>query len=178
MTFQIRYTGNPGSLIPAVRQLVKQIDPNLPVYDIRTLAEQIERTQLNQEMLFASFATAFGAVALFLVCVGLYGVMSYNVVRRIHEIGIRIALGARTTDVRLMVMRETLVLIITGVGLGVAVALVLTRRIQAMLFGLTADDPMTFATVIALLAGIAAFAGYMPARRASKVDPMVALRYE
>src|SRR5262249_4873699 len=151
MTFQIRFSGNPAALIPAVRQLVKQVDPNLPVHDIRTLEEQIERTQLTQEMLFASFATAFGVVALFLVCVGLYGVMSYNVVRRIHEIGIRIALGARTRDVRLMVMRETLLLIISGVGLGLAVALALTHRIQAMLFGLAPDDPITFAMVVGLL---------------------------
>src|SRR5262249_23504349 len=108
VTFEIRFTDSTRALIPAFRNGVRQIDSNLPVYDIRTLDEQISRTQLSQETLFANFASAFGAVALFLVCVGLYGVMSYGVARRTHEIGIRIALGAKISNVRLMVMRETL----------------------------------------------------------------------
>jgi predicted permease len=178
MTFQIRFTGASRSLIPAFRDAVKQVDSNLPIYDIRTLDEQIDRTQLSQEILFSNFASVFGAAALFLVCVGLYGVTSNNVVRRTHEIGIRIALGAKTSNVCTMIMRETLLVVFAGVGLGLAGALTLTNRIQSMLFGLTPNDPITVSMAIAALVGVAAFAGYLPARRASKVDPIVALRYE
>jgi len=178
MTFQIRFTGASHALIPAFRNVVKQVDSNLPVYDIRTLEEQVDRTQLSQAILFANFASAFGAVALFLVCVGLYGVTSYNVARRTHEIGIRIALGAKTSNVRTMVMQEILFLVLVGVGLGLAGALTLTNKIQTMLFGITPNDPMTVAMAIAVLVGVAAFSGYLPARRASKVDPLIALRYE
>jgi ABC-type antimicrobial peptide transport system permease subunit len=178
MTFQIRFTGPSRALIPAFHNVVKQVDSNLPVYDIRTLEEQVDRTQLSQAILFANFASAFGAVALFLVCVGLYGVTSYNVARRTHEIGIRIALGAKTSTVRTMVMQEILFLVLVGVGLGLAGALTLTNKIQTMLFGITPNDPMTVSMAIAVLVGVAAFSGYLPARRASKVDPMIALRYE
>jgi predicted permease len=178
MTFQIRFTDAARALIPAFRNVVKQVDSNLPVYDIRTLEEQVDRTQLSQAILFANFASAFGAVALFLVCVGLYGVTSYNVARRTHEIGIRIALGAKTSTVRTMVMQEILFLVLVGVGLGLAGALTLTNKIRTMLFGITPNDPMTVFMAIAVLVGVAAFSGYLPARRASKVDPMIALRYE
>jgi predicted permease len=178
MTFQIRFTGTSRGLIPAFRNVVKQVDSNLPVYDIRTLEEQVDRTQLSQAILFANFASAFGVVALFLVCVGLYGVTSYNVARRTHEIGIRIALGAKTSNVRTMVMQELFFLVLAGVGLGLAGALILTSKIQTMLFGITPNDPMTVSVAIAVLVGVAAFSGYLPARRASKVDPMIALRYE
>jgi ABC-type antimicrobial peptide transport system permease subunit len=129
-------------------------------------------------MLFANFAGAFGSTALFLVCVGLYGVVSYSVARRTHEIGIRMALGAQGSNVRMMVLRETLLLISAGVVLGVAAVVSLMPRIQSMLFGLPPNDPTTLAIAIGLMAGLAAFAGYVPARRASRVDPLTALRYE
>jgi ABC-type antimicrobial peptide transport system permease subunit len=117
-------------------------------------------------------------LALLLACIGLYGIMSYAVVRRTNEIGIRMALGAQRGNVLWLVLKETFSLIIIGVTIGLCAALGTTRLISSMLFGLTATDPVTIAVAIFLLVAVAAFAGYLPARRASRVDPMVALRYE
>jgi predicted permease len=176
-TFAVRTAGDPSALVPAIRETVKQVDSNLPIYDIRTQEEQIQLT-LVRERLFANFASAFGALALFLVCVGLYGVMSYNVMRRTHEIGIRMSLGAKPSKVLGMVMRETLLLVIGGVALGLALALALTRRIESVLFGLEPNDPVIIGIAILVIVATAAFSGYLPARRASRVDPMEALRYQ
>jgi predicted permease len=178
MTFQARFDGDYAELIPAIREIARQVDPNLAVYDFTTLEELIERTQLTQERLFAGFATVFAAVALFLVCVGLYGVVSYNVARRTHEIGIRMAIGARAADVRAMVLRETLVVLVAGGVIGVVAALFATRQLASMLFGLASADPATIVGAVAVLGAVAALAGYLPARRASRIDPLTALRYE
>lgn len=178
MTFQLRFDGDHERLIPAIREIARQVDPDLAVYDFTTLEALIDRTQLAQERLFAGFASAFGAVALFLVCVGLYGTVSYDVARRTHEIGIRMAVGARGADVRAMVMRETVVVLVVGGALGLLGALIATRQLASMLFGLAPADPLTLGTSVAVLGAVAATAGYLPARRAACVDPLAALRHE
>jgi predicted permease len=177
MTFQVRFTGEPNALISKIREVVRQVDSNVPIFEIRPMNDQLDRV-LSQSRLFANFGAAFGVLALFLVCVGLYGTMSYSVTRRTHEIGIRLALGAKRSDVRLMVMRETLVLVAFGMTLGLAGAFALAQQIQSLLFGLQPNDPTTIGVAVGVMTLIAALAGYLPARRASKVDPVVALRYE
>ena len=178
MTFQLRFDGNQERLIPAIREIARQVDPDLAVYDFTTLEALIDRTQLAQERLFAAFASAFGAVALFLVCVGLYGVVSYNVARRTHEIGIRMAVGARAADVRAMVMRETVVVLVAGVVVGLIGAFLATRQLASMLFGLAPADPPTLGAAVAVLSAVAGAAGYLPAQRAARIDPLAALRHE
>jgi predicted permease len=176
-SFTVRADGDPASLVASIRQEARTLDPSVPLYGIRTMTEQIERS-LSQERLIATLATFSGLLALLLVCVGLYGVISYRVVRRTGEIGIRMALGAQQSDVLWMVTRETLSLILIGVAIGLPVALAATRLITSLLFGLSPTDPFTISSATFLLTVVCAFAGYLPARRASRVDPMAALRYE
>jgi ABC-type antimicrobial peptide transport system permease subunit len=163
--------------IPAVRHAVQSIDPNLPLSNVRTQVEQIDQT-LFQERLFAKLSSFFGLLALILACIGLYGIMSYAVARRTNEIGIRMALGARREDILRKVLREAFVLVFAGMAIGIPIALGALRLISSMLFGLKPTDPVTLAGATAFMLAVAAFAGYLPARRASRVDPMVALRYE
>src|SRR5262249_47586769 len=127
---------------------------------------------------FARLSSFFGLLALLLVCIGLYGMMSYGVARRTNEIGIRMALGSQRGDVIWMVMRETLLLVIIGVVIGLAASLAANRLIESMLYGLTPNDPTTILLAMLLMTSVAAFAGYLPARRASLIDPLAALRYE
>lgn len=138
---------------------------------------QIDQT-LFQERLFAKLSSFFGLLALVLACVGLYGIMSYAVARRTNEIGIRMALGAERHNILAMVMRETLIMVALGVAIGVPAALAATRVISSMLYDLKPTDPLTITVSASVMITVAAFAGYLPARRASRVDPMVALRYE
>jgi len=133
---------------------------------------------LTQERFIAQLGSAFSLFALLLACVGLYGVMSYAVTRRTNEIGIRMALGARGDDVVRMVMKETMLLVAIGMAIGIGAALETTRLISTLLFGLTPNDPATIAAAALLMTFVAAFAGYLPARRAARVDPMTALRCE
>jgi ABC-type antimicrobial peptide transport system permease subunit len=133
---------------------------------------------LVQERMFATLSSFFGVLALLLVCIGLYGVMSYGVARRTNEIGIRIALGATAPRVIRMVMRETMLVAGIGVAIGLGAAVSTTRLVATMLFGLAPTDPLTVTFAVALMIGVAALAGYIPARRAARVDPMIALRYE
>jgi predicted permease len=177
VTFQVRAGGDVTALIPFVREAVRQIDSNLPIWDVKTQHEQIDQT-LRQEYLFANFSSAFGLVAALLVSVGLYGLMSYNVVRRTHEIGIRMALGAQRVRIFGLVMRESLFLALAGVLIGLVAGLGLIRTLTSMLYGLTPHDPLTITIAVTFIVIIAAIAGYLPARRAARVDPMVALRYE
>jgi ABC-type antimicrobial peptide transport system permease subunit len=141
------------------------------------MVEHINQS-LSQERVIATLAAFFAMLALLLVCVGLYGVMSYIVVGRTREIGIRMALGARRPGVVWMVFRESLILTLLGVGCGLAAALAGARFLSSLLFGVTPTDPSTIVVVIGVMVGVTALAGYLPAKLASRVDPMVALRYE
>jgi len=175
--YEVRTAGNPMNWAPAIRQAVQKLDKNVPLSRIKTQTEQIDETILN-ERLFAKLTSFFGLLALGLACVGLYGTMSYAVVRRTSEFGIRMALGAQKSRVLEMVLRESLLLVAVGIAMGLPVAFAATRLVKSFLFGLTPTDPLTLWGSTLLLAAVAAIAGYLPARRAARVDPLVALRYE
>ncbi len=177
MTVYVRTTGEPNQLITSVRAKLRELDANLPIYAMRTMDEQISNS-LATERMIASLSTVFGFVATALAIIGLYGVMSYSVAQRTREIGIRMALGAVQGKVVWMVMREVLRLIVVGVAVGVPAALALTRVVKSQLYGLEAHDPWTLGLATGLLAMVACLAGYVPALRASRLDPMKALRYE
>jgi predicted permease len=177
MTVYLRTVMDPNQLIPAVRSKVRDLDPNLPIYALRTTEVQINNS-LSTERMIASLSAVFGFLATLLAVIGLYGVMAYTVAQRTREVGIRMALGAARANVIWMVMREVLLLVAIGVIVGVIAALALTRVVQSQLFGLTPHDPLTLALATAALAFVACAAGYIPALRASRLDPMAALRYE
>jgi predicted permease len=177
MTVYIRTAVDPNLLMPAVRQKVRELDPNLPIYGLRTTETQINNSLVTERMI-ASLSTVFGFLATMLAVIGLYGVMSYTVAQRTREIGIRMALGAEQGKVVWMVMREVLRLIGIGVVAGIPAALALTRVVESQLFGLTGHDPRTLGISTVALTVVACAAGYIPALRASRLDPMKALRYE
>ena len=177
MTIYVRTAGEANQLMSSVRARMRELDANVPIYKMRTMEEQISNS-LATERMIASLSTVFGFVATVLAIIGLYGVMSYSVAQRTREIGIRMALGAEQGKVIGMVMREVVTLIAIGIGVGVPAALVLTRVVKSQLYGLEAHDPWTLGLATGLLAMVACAAGYLPALRASRVDPMKALRYE
>jgi predicted permease len=177
MTVYLRTIGEPNQLMNSIRAKVREMDANLPIYAMRTMDEQISNS-LSTERMIASLSTVFGFVATALAIIGLYGVMSYSVAQRTREIGIRMALGAEQTKVVGMVMREVLLLIGIGVGVGVPAALALTSVVKSQLYGLQAHDPWTLGLATGVLVFVACAAGYVPALRASRVDPIKALRYE
>ena len=174
---EIRTTGDASSMAPMARAVLKQIDSRLPIYDVTTLREQLSGA-LQRETLVAELVSFFGLLALLLASIGLYGVMAHGVVRRTKEIGIRMALGAERSRIVWMVMRETIVLVLAGILIGVPVALGAARLISTQLFGLSPADPFTLISSALVLVGVASLAGFLPARRASKVNPLTALRYE
>ena len=177
MTFVIRTQGDPASIAPAVRGVIQALDGEQPLADVRTmenlLADSVARSRFNTLLL-----TVFAGVALILAAVGIYGVMSYAVTQRTHEIGIRMALGAPTSTVLALVVKQGMTLAVIGVGAGLAASFALTRIMASLLFGVSATDTFTFALIPLVLVSVAMLACYLPARRAMKVDPMVALRYE
>jgi predicted permease len=175
--FEVRTAAAPAGAMGSIRENARQIDPNLPLTDVSTQIEQVEK-RFQAEKLFAQAYTLFGGLALLLASIGLFGLMSYNVSRRTNEIGIRMALGAQGADVLGMVMRESMILVAIGVTAGLAMALAASRLLTTLLFGTPPRDPLTIAGAIAVMACVSALAGYLPARRASRVDPMVALHYE
>ena len=177
VTVVVRTAGDPMNMIEPVRAAMRQVDPDLPLTGMTTQTDQIEN-RVAQERLFALAYSLFGGLALLLACIGLFGLMSYNVSRRTNEIGIRLALGAQRAGVVGMVLRESMVMVAVGVVIGVAGAIAAGRLITAILFGLESNDVWTMAAAIILMAAVSLIAGYLPARRASRVDPMVALRYE
>ncbi|HWZ30728.1 MAG TPA: ABC transporter permease [Bryobacteraceae bacterium] len=177
MCIFVRTSDNPTSVVQIVRQQLRDLDPNLPVFKIDTVDEQLDDVLL-QERFIAGLSGAFGALAVALACIGLYGVISYSTARRTNEIGIRLALGAERRTVLAMVLGNSIVLAIAGVAIGVPATLGMTRLIAAKLFGVTSSDPWTIAGASALMIGVAALAGLLPARRAANLDPMAALRCE
>jgi predicted permease len=177
MTFEVKTAASAASVLKSVREIVRSIDKDLPIYDIRTQSQQIDAT-LSRERLFASLTSGFGLLALILASVGIYGIMAYAVARRTNEIGVRMALGAQTCQVLLMILRETALLAGTGAVIGILAAAGLTRYISSMLYGLKPSDPLTFGGAVMLLVTVALAAGWWPARKASRLEPMVALRHE
>ena len=175
--FVVRFSGPASAVVPQVRQVITQINRNLAIDDVVSLSDHIGRS-LVQQKLVARLASFFGLLALLLACVGLYGVMSYGVARRTNEIGIRMALGARGRSVLWLVLREALVLVVIGLVVGLIVARMVTKTAETLLYELKPNDPLTIALATLLLATVALLAGYFPARRAARVDPMVALRDE
>jgi putative ABC transport system permease protein len=182
-TLELRTEGDPTAVVTAVRETVRAVDESLPLINIRTQIEQAEET-LAMERLFAKLLTLFGLLAQQLAAVGLFGVMAYSVSQRTHEIGIRMALGAGRRDVLRMVVRQGMALALLGVVLGLAGAYVLTEYLESwmnlsqMLFGVKPSDPLVYGVIAVLLTLVALVACFLPARRATKVDPMVALRCE
>jgi predicted permease len=174
---QMRTAGDPLKLGEAVRAVVSQVDDKLTIGSVTSLRLQTDEA-LRQEKLIAQLVSFFGVLALVLAAIGLYGIMAHSVVRRTNEIGIRMALGAERRNIIWMVLRDSLVLVVIGVVIGVPVALAASKLISTQLFGLTGSDPLTLVTAVGVLSVVAAIAGYVPARRASRVDPLVALRYE
>ncbi|MGH9346661.1 MAG: ABC transporter permease [Vicinamibacterales bacterium] len=177
MTFYVRARSDVAGVPGAARQVIQRLDPNLPIFDMKTMEAQVDES-LFLERLVASLSMLFGGLATLLAAVGLYGVMSYTVSRRTREIGIRMALGAERTSVLWMVLREVAVMAGAGIALGLPAAIGLSRFVESQLYGLSPTDAPTLVVAAAVLATVAMFAGYVPARRATRVDPMVALRYE
>ncbi|HTV56284.1 MAG TPA: ADOP family duplicated permease, partial [Terriglobia bacterium] len=174
---EVRTAGDPRAAAAEVRRAIQDVDSALPIGSVQTLRMQVS-DQLNQQRLVARLSVLFGLLALALAAVGLYGVVAYWVTRRTQEIGIRMALGAQKTDVLWLVVRRGLTTTLIGVGFGMAAAFSLSRLIASSLYGVKPTDPLTFAVVALIVIAIALLAAYIPARRATKVDPMVALRYE
>jgi predicted permease len=176
-SFELRTAADPQAILPAVREVVSQVNTNLPLFDVKTESEQIDRL-LFQERLVARLSGFFALLALVLACVGLYGLLSYEVSRRTREIGIRMALGGQPGKVLKLILRQGILLAIVGAAVGIGVALGVTRYLTSLLYDVHANDPLTIIAVAVLLTLVALAACYIPARRAMRVDPIVALRYE
>ena len=176
-TLVVRTSGDPRALAGAIREQVLAVDPNQPVYDVKTMEQRVAVT-LETRRFAVVLLGIFGALGLLLAAIGLYGVLAFTVSQRTREIGIHMALGARARDVLLMVIKQGMSLVLVGVILGVAGAYAVTRTIRSLLFEVGTTDPLTFVAVLLLLGLVAFIACYLPARRATKVDPLEALRYE
>ena len=177
MNLVIRTTQDPTRLASAVRSEVSALDPNLPVYNVKAVGQMIDE-RISPKRLMTYVLGVFALIALLLAAVGIYGVMSYAVTQRTHEIGSRMALGAQALDVLKLVVRSGMILALIGVAIGLPGAFALTRLLANFLFHVTPTDAVTFAAVSFSVIVVALFACYVPARRATKVDPLVALRYE
>jgi putative ABC transport system permease protein len=177
MTLLVRTTTDPLSIVGAVRQAVWAIDPNQPISNVRTL-EKVVDDSIAPRRLNMLLMGLFGGLAMLLSAVGIYGLLSHAVTQRTQEMGIRMALGAQVGDVLKLVLRQGMTLALAGVAIGVVGAFALTRLIRGLLFGVGPNDAMTFVVVAGVLTVVALLACYLPARRATKVDPLIALRYE
>ncbi len=176
MIYELRTSGNPLVLVNAVREIVHQADSLVPLSKVKSQVQEIDQT-INQEIIFADLCTAFAILALVIACVGLYGTVSYNVARRTGEIGIRMALGARRGDVVKMILRQVFMLAAVGLAVGLPIAFGASKLVSSFLYGMKSNDPLAITAAVAILLAAAILAGYAPARRASQIDPMVALRH-
>jgi putative ABC transport system permease protein len=176
-TLVVRANSNAASLASAIRGQMRELDKELPLSNVRTL-EDVVRRSIAAPRSYTLLLALFAGIALALAAIGIYGVMAYSVAQRTHEIGVRLALGAQAGDMLKLVIRQGMGLTLIGLTIGLIASLALTRLMEALLFGVSATDPWTFLGIAALLVGVTLLASYLPARRATKVDPMVALRYE
>ncbi|MGH9824533.1 MAG: FtsX-like permease family protein, partial [Blastocatellia bacterium] len=176
-TLCVRSNGNPAQLLGAIRQEVAGIDPAIPVLNSITMEDQFDNS-ISQERVVTTLCSFFGILAVMLAAIGLYGVVAHSVTRRYREIGIRVALGAKSGRVVWLVLRDMALMLFIGAAIGVAAALAVTRLVSSFLYGLTPQDPLSVILAIAGLAVVTLIAGYVPARRATRIEPMVALRYE
>jgi predicted permease len=177
MVYALRTSGDPMAYVSSVREIVRQVDARVPMFDARSQITDIDRT-ISQEITFADLCTEFAALALIIACVGLYGTMSYSIARRTSEIGIRMALGAKRGRVIWMVLRDVVLLAVAGLAISIPAALAASKLVQSLLFGIKPNDPTALVLAAAILAIAVLAAGYVPARRASRIDPMAALRHE
>src|SRR5262245_30221048 len=177
MTLVVRTAGNPTSVTAAVRREARAMDPAMPMFEVETLVTHVAAS-LREERLLAMLSGGFGLLALLLSCLGLYGILSYTLAQRTKEIGVRMALGAARRDVLCLVLRDALRLVLFGAALGIPAALAAARLVASQLYGINAADPVAIGLATLALLGVAAVAGYLPARRATRVDPLVALRYD
>jgi macrolide transport system ATP-binding/permease protein len=177
MVYELRTAGDPLALVNTVREIVHQADSLVPLSNVKSQVQEIDQT-INQEIIFAELCTAFAILAMVIACVGLYGTVSYNIARRTGEIGIRMALGARRGHVVWMVLRGVIILAIVGLAISVPTAFGTTKLVASFLYGTKPNDPLALTGAVAILLGAALLAGYLPARKASRIDPMVALRHE
>jgi predicted permease len=177
VTYALRTAGDPLRYVKSVHEIVREADSRIPVTNVVTQAAEIDRT-INRELTFAKLCTGFAVLALLMACVGLYGTMSYSVARQVGEIGIRMALGAQRGAVVWMVLRRVLLLAAVGLAISVPAALIAFRLVKSLLFGTQPNDPGTLAVAGVVLLSAAILAGYVPARRASRIDPLAALRHE
>ena len=174
---QVRSDGDPAKLTGEIRAALGEIDPNLPILKTQTIEEQFDDL-IDRQAFVSKLAGIFAMLALTLACIGLYGVMTYNVVRRTSELGVRMALGASKAVLVRTVLKESLALLAIGILLGIPASLAASQAIQAGLFGVSPADPMTLIAAVCVISACMLAGAYMPARRAAKIDPMVALRYE
>jgi putative ABC transport system permease protein len=177
MTFVVRTDGDPKALTGTIREQVRALDPKLPIYAVQTMDEILAESVATRRFSMYLFA-AFALIALGLAAIGIYGVMAQSVTQRVQEIGVRMALGARPKDILSMILGQGTWLTVIGVIAGLTGAMIVSRFLRALLFGVQPIDPITYVAVTLVLIVVALFASYIPARRAAKVDPMVALRYE
>ncbi|HYX28620.1 MAG TPA: FtsX-like permease family protein, partial [Pyrinomonadaceae bacterium] len=177
VAFHVRTAGDAAALTPSIREAIRQVDSKLPVYGVTTMSKQLDDS-VSTDRLVARLMTIFSLLALMLAAIGLYGVLAHTVVRRTSEIGIRMALGAQRSQILLMVMHEALVLVVAGLLVGIPVALATGRLISKQLFGLPPTDTLSFVIAGTVLVFVSAIAGWLPASKAARVDPLVALRYE
>jgi len=177
VAYYVRTSLDSRTMFTALRNEVRKLDLAVPVYEMKTLQSQLDET-LGTERLIAALSTAFGGLATLLAAIGLYGVMAFVVARRTKEIGVRVALGAQPRAVIWLVMREVLLLLAIGLAVAAPAAYLLGRYISSQLFGIRPGDPVTASIAVCVLLAVAAWAGFLPARRASAIDPIDALRYE
>jgi putative ABC transport system permease protein len=177
MTLVIRTTGDPAEMTPEVRRVVREIDPDQPVSDVRTM-DQVMADMLGRARFNTLLLGLLAGLATLLAAVGIFGVMSYSVTLQTREIGLRMALGARQGQVLMLILKQGLLLTLIGIGIGLACALALTRLLSGLLFGVDPTDPATFTAIVLLLTLMSLIACYIPARRATRVEPLIALRYD